>query len=324
MIDFEALHNALSRGPLERWLPGLKKQLSSAFHHGRDGRLPLWQNALKALPALTPSQVDLNADAVRVGHSRDCDDETRERLEELLRQLHPWRKGPFDIFGIHIDTEWRSHLKWARLSSHVEPLAGRRILDVGCGNGYHCWRMAGEGAELVVGVDPYLLFVMQFLALKRYVKKQDVFVLPLGMEDIPPDLGAFDTVFSMGVLYHRRSPMDHLLDLRSCLRSGGELILETLVVEGPEGHVLVPRGRYAKMRNVWFIPSPLTLKAWLIRCGYKDVRLVDVARTTFEEQRSTSWMTFESLPQYLNPHNTLFTVEGYPAPQRGIFLARSP
>jgi len=173
-------------------------------------------------------------------------------------------------------------------------------------------------------VDPYLLYVMQFLALKRYVKGPDVFVLPLGVEDIPPGLRAFDTVFSMGVLYHRRSPMDHLLDLRSCLRSGGELVLETLVVDGPEGQVLVPRGRYAKMRNVWFIPSPLTLHAWLTRCGYKDVRLVDVTKTTTEEQRSTPWMTFESLPQYLNPRNASLTVEGYPAPQRAIFLARSP
>ena len=56
----------------------------------------------------------------------------------------------------------------------------------------------------------------------------------------------------MGVLYHRRSPIDHLLELKGCLQTGGELVLETLVIDGGLGEVLVPENRYAKMRNVWF------------------------------------------------------------------------
>lgn len=40
--------------------------------------------------------------------------ETR-RLNSILEQLKPWRKGPFSLYGINIDTEWRSDWKWDRV-----------------------------------------------------------------------------------------------------------------------------------------------------------------------------------------------------------------
>jgi len=141
---------------------------------------------------------------------------------------------------------------------------------------------------------------------------------------LPADLQSFDTVFSMGVFYHRRSPMDHLSELRGHLRNGGELVLETLVIDGPNGQVLVPENRYAKMRNVWFIPSCLTLESWLKRCTFKNIRLIDVTRTTTDEQRRTDWMHHDSLTDQLNPQNPALTAEGLPAPQRAIFLAEAP
>ncbi len=198
------------------------------------------------------------------------------------------------------------------------------MLDVGCGNGYHCWRMAGVGAELVIGIDPTQLFLAQFLAVRHFLGADyPVHLLPLTLEQVPTNLRAFDTVFSMGVLYHRRSPIDHLYELKSCLRQGGELVLETLVIDGGEGQILVPDGRYAKMRNVWFIPSPETLCGWLCRCGFNEVRLIDVTTTSVEEQRKTEWMQFESLSDYLDPANPQLTIEGHPAPQRAIILAKS-
>ena len=182
--------------------------------------------------------------------------------------------------------------------------------------------MAGEGARLVVGLDPYLLYVVQYQAIRHFVGPDiPAYVLPLGVEALPTNLAAFDTVFSMGVLYHRRSPMDHLLTLRDALRPGGELVLETLVIDGNEGEVLVPEGRYAQMRNVWFIPSVPTLASWLRKCGFQQINVLDVTSTTVEEQHSTEWMTFKSLPDFLDPHDLKRTVEGHPAPQRAIVTA---
>jgi tRNA (mo5U34)-methyltransferase len=165
---------------------------------------------------------------------------------------------------------------------------------------------------------------MQFQAITHYLPRLPVHILPLGIDDLPQELHAFDTVFSMGVLYHRRSPLDHLLQLRDCLRSGGELVLETLVIHGEAGHVMMPEDRYAKMRNVWFIPSPATLALWLRRCGFRQVRIVDVVPTTVEEQRRTEWMRFESLADFLDPHDPTRTLEGYPAPARAIVVAEAP
>ena len=133
-----------------------------------------------------------------------------------------------------------------------------------------------------------------------------------------------DTVFSMGVLYHRRSPFEHLGELLDALRRGGELVLETLVVEGDAERVLVPADRYAMMRNVWFIPSPAAMLGWLRRAGFREARLVDVAATTTQEQRRTPWMRFESLADFLDPADPRLTREGYPAPLRAVFIASRP
>lgn len=320
--DYSSLLDAAGHAALRSWLADLPKL--SRTPEERHGDLPRWCGILAKLPAIDPSSVVLDADTPRFGGAGDCDQATRKIIETLLQEMHPWRKGPYWVHGIHIDTEWRSDLKWRRLREHIRPLSGRTVLDVGCGNGYHCWRMIGAGARLVIGIDPTLLSVMQFHAIKHFAGSWPVHLLPLGIEDMPSGLRGFDTVFSMGVLYHRRSPIDHLYELRGLLRPGGELVLETLVVEGGGGEVLVPKNRYAQMRNVWFIPSCPSLEVWLQRCGYRNVRLIDVTATTAAEQRSTEWMRFQSLPDFLDPLNPRMTREGLPAPRRAIFLAESP
>ena len=247
------------------------------------------------------------------------EDEGEADLKEVLMGLSPWRKGPFYFGEVFVDTEWRSDWKWERLREKISPVAGRRVLDVGCGNGYHLWRMLDEGARLALGIDPAMLFGCQFLAAQHFAGKElPIGVLPLGIEELPAKLAFFDTTFSMGVLYHRKSPIEHLEALRDTLTKGGELVLETLVVEGDENTVLLPRGRYAQMRNVWFLPSVDLLARMMERVGFSGVEVLDVSVTTTEEQRGTEWMTFHSLPQFLDPSDSSRTVEGYPRPLRAV------
>lgn len=319
MIDLAGLWSMLSATPLENGVESLRRlseqRLSSTSH----GDMPRWQRTLQQLPIIDNPEVLLDADSVTAGPA--VDESVRAIIEARLRDYHPWRKGPYNIHGVHIDTEWRSDLKWNRLKEHIQPLQDRLVLDVGCGNGYHCWRMAGAGARLVVGIDPTLLYVMQFYAIKHFLGSSPVYLLPVTLEDMPQETGSFDTVFSMGVLYHRRSPFDHLTELRGMLRPGGELVLETLVIEGGEQSVLVPNGRYAKMKNVWFLPSPEALLIWLKRAGFREARIIDVTLTTSEEQRRTEWMHFESLTDFLDPADSYRTIEGHPAPRRAMVLA---
>jgi tRNA (mo5U34)-methyltransferase len=324
MIDIDALARTLEMAGLDQGIPSLTVQIRTALSQASHGDLPNWISILENLPHLPVSSVALSEARVRVESADSVGSEQRRILYEKLQQLHPWRKGPYSIHGVHIDAEWRSDLKWDRLSQQISPLADRRVFDVGCGNGYHCWRMLGAGAKLVIGIDPTLLSVIQFWAIRHFFGELPIFVLPLGVEAIPAEFSGFDTVFSMGVLYHRKSPLDHLSELHGFLRPGGELVLETLVVDGAEGYTLLPEGRYAMMRNVWFIPSCPTLSRWLKRCGFKNIRLIDVTDTTVEEQRSTDWMRFHSLPEFLDPANSGLTREGLPAPKRAIFIADKP
>ncbi|WP_105609588.1 tRNA 5-methoxyuridine(34)/uridine 5-oxyacetic acid(34) synthase CmoB [Cronobacter sakazakii] len=323
MIDFGKFYQQIACGPLAHWLETLPAQVAAWQRDALHGQFKQWKNSLDNLPALVPDQLDL-LHSVCAQSAEPLSDGQRKRIEQLLRTLMPWRKGPFSLYGIDIDTEWRSDLKWDRVLPHITPLAGRTILDVGCGSGYHLWRMVGAGAQLAVGIDPTQLFLCQFEAVRKLLGGDNrAHVLPLGIEQMPA-LNAFDTVFSMGVLYHRRSPLDHLWQLKDQLVKEGELVLETLVVEGDENTVLVPGERYAQMRNVYFIPSAPALKNWLEKCGFVDVRIADFSVTTVEEQRRTAWMETESLADFLDPHDATKTREGYPAPLRAVLVARKP
>ncbi|WP_129127634.1 tRNA 5-methoxyuridine(34)/uridine 5-oxyacetic acid(34) synthase CmoB [Geomonas oryzae] len=325
MNFYDALYPQLTAMGQERWAEQLRETLPQRLDLDCHGKLPGWLSTLESLPKLHPSKVDL-VDSVTIGSSADLDPGkvNREELIARLQAFHPWRKGPYNFFGIEIDTEWRSDWKWDRVLPHLQPLSGRRVLDVGCGNGYHGWRMRGAGAGFVLGIDPFLLSVQQFQVMQRYLRDPQHHVIPIGIEDVPADLACFDTVFSMGVLYHRRSPLDHLFELKGCLRSGGQLVLETLIVEGDRETIFMPPGRYAKMRNVWFLPSIAAMTLWLKRCGFTEIACVDTNRTSTGEQRTTDWMRFESLPDFLDPDDAEKTIEGHPAPLRAIFTATKP
>lgn len=319
MSRFNSFYARIAQTKLSHWLETLPAQLSAWHKDALHGDFKQWQKVIDQLPAISTDDVDLTQQ-VRIGQMGGLSTGAMERLQVLLGQLKPWRKGPFHIHGLHIDTEWRSDWKWHRVLPHLAPLAHRTVLDVGCGSGYHLWRMRGEGAELVVGIDPSQLFYCQFEAIKHFHPDPNVHLLPIGIDDLP-ELKAFDTVFSMGVLYHRRSPIDFLTQLKAQLRPGGQLVLETLVVEGDVHTVLVPTDRYAKMRNVWFIPSCDALTLWLQRVGFKDIKVVDLNTTSLDEQRKTEWMDNESLIDFLDPNDHSKTIEGYPAPLRAVVIA---
>lgn len=321
------------------WLALLPKWLNDIKDKRNYAHAPAYQAAVGHLPDIVADKVELDSAAITI--SAQLNDSERKQTLALLKQLMPWRKGPFQIgshidsqvgnqqSGIEIDTEWHSDWKWRRVAPHLGNLKNRRILDVGGGSGYHGWRMTGAGAETVIIVDPSCLFYHQFMAIRHFVGNADNYrthYIPVPLEALPAssDQGSqlFDTVFSMGVLYHRQSPFEHLQQLRGQLVKGGELVLETLVIDGDANTVLVPHDRYAQMNNVYFLPSVDALIGWLEKAGFSDVRCVDIDVTSIEEQRATEWMTYQSLSDFLDPNDHTKTIEGYPAPKRATIIAK--
>ena len=304
MLDYGALWQCLNNLGLGDWQRPLEDTIRQRLAAGSHGGFPRWKKIVERLSAIDANE--------------------QQEIRELLLSLSPWRKGPFEIAGITIDSEWQSNLKWDRLKDAIAPLDDRKVLDVGCGNGYYALRMRELGAKTVIGIDPTLLYVMQFLCIQRFRQEKNVFVLPLRSNELPGDSRSFDSCFSMGVLYHQRSPLTHLRQLRGLLRPAGQLVLETMFVPGDESCAFTPPDRYARMRNVWLLPTVAELTTWLRRTGFEDIDIVDQSITSGNEQRTTEWMTFDSLVDGLDPADQSRTIEGWPAPRRIIVLANAP
>ena len=291
--------------------------ISLRLSNKQNGNFDRWYTAFNSLSEINVTNIYFDDTITIEGEAKE-----KQTLIDGLKGLIPWRKGPFKFANVFVDTEWRSNLKWSRaLSSKTirDYLEDASVLDVGCGNGYFGWRMLEAGAKSVIGIDPSALFCLQHQSVRRYIQDQRNVVLPFKLEELPATV-QFDCVFSMGVIYHRRDPIDHLARLYNLTESSGLLVLETLIHD--EKTSLYPNGRYARMGNVWCVPSEYDLFNWIEKAGFKDPTKVDITKTTTQEQRATEWMGFESLANALNPNDPQLTIEGYQAPIRELIIAR--
>ncbi len=335
-IDEKKLSIQLAGSDLEPHVQALYEAANT--HAIKHGEIPHWTDAVAAMPELPFTHIDTEhergvamlsaTDTIAIQNNTQVfpAEETNERalLEKCLRALMPWRKGPYQFGHIHIDTEWHSDWKWNRVLPHISSLKNKCVLDVGCGSGYHLWRMRGAGASTVLGIDPVPLFNLQFQAVQRYIKDDAVSILPITMDVMPENMQCFDTVFSMGILYHRRCPEQHLFELSQALKPGGELVIESLITPGEAEDELSLDGRYARMRNIWRLPSGPMLCRWIHDAGFENVRCVSVDITSVLEQRTTDWMQHESLTEALDPENRSLTVEGHPRPRRAVVIGQKP
>ncbi len=252
------------------------------------------------------------SDVVRI--DGEIDDRTRSLIRSVALAMKPWRKGPFDVFGVFIDSEWRSFIKYNLLKKHFD-LKDKEVADIGCNNGYYLFRMLAESPASLVGFDPSPLFRTQFDFINRFVKASIEFEL-LGVEHLPFYGKKFDTIFCLGVIYHRSDPVATLKALKKGLKKDGELYLDSFYIEGEEPVALCPGFSYSKIKNVHFVPTIAALKNWSLKAGFEEFEILERMTTSKDEQRKTEWIEGESLENFLDPKDPSKTVEGYPAPRR--------
>ena len=300
----------------EHWTTLLNSLDLDPYGQAKDKRIENWKKIISNLPLINTTKVDL-LNGITVQGKWDSKD--KQRTEEDLMQLVPWRKGPFMIQDIFIDAEWQSNMKWERVLDLNIELKGKNILDVGSGNGYYGFRMLGKGAEFVVCLEPNVSHLTQFLVLNHFIKSDRIKMVPRRIEEISFLDKCFDLVFSMGVLYHQRNPESHLNLLASHLKEGGQIILETLIVPDEYGQALIPKSSYANMSNVWFIHSRKGLEDLINKSGLKILKMGPSVKTMPEEQRATKWMPFRSLVDGLS-QGLDRTVEGLPSPDRVVLV----
>ena len=317
MIDSSDLFPAARQDELSRILAEKKAWVSQE----KKGFLR-YRNPLQAISHLRARCCRFDQDVVTIGREDEISSAERKRVEQTLRAFMPWRKGPFSVFDIFIDAEWQSQRKWNRILPFLPDLKDRIVGDIGCNNGYYMFRMVPHGPRFVLGFEPYVQHYYAFNMLNRLARQDNLAVELLGIEHLSLFPACFDVLFCLGIIYHRRSPLDALADVYNALKPGGTLILESQAIPGEEPVALFPEKTYAKVPGTWFVPTAACLNNWLGRCGFSEITMFCTHPMSSREQRKTDWMTFESYEDFLDPLDRDRTVEGYPAPRRVFFSAR--
>jgi len=295
------------------WQKLLDPYKKNFFGIKKDKRIELWQKILLELPSPLDKTVEMSSE-VKIDF--DWTPQDSVETKDLLLKLVPWRKGPFLINDVFIDSEWCSHFKWDRFLELNVDLNDKTVLDVGSGNGYYGFRMLGLGAKEVLCLEPNLTHFSQFLAINNFAQSKKIQMLPERLESIEIDKPYFDVIFSMGLLYHQRDPGEHLRLLASHLKKEGRIVIETIVTPEDYKEVLVPSDRYANMPNVWSVHNEIGLEKIILEQGLETIDSTEAVMTTVEEQRATQWMPFRSFESALEEGNPERTIEGFPAPLR--------
>jgi len=256
-----------------------------------------------------------------------CDTLATKEIERLARDLKSWRKGPFYIGDLFIDSEWRSFIKWDFLMDFIG-VENAEVADIGCNNGFYMFAMMARESnapKAVVGFEPVGLFYCQYMFINHFLNLPLTYQLS-GIEQLGEycthNKKVFDIVFALGILYHRTDVFSALKSLRNALVKGGMLVLDSLVISSNEPIALCPPTSYAKMKNAYFIPSISAIMGWLERCGFYDIKLLGIIPTTTNEQRKSKWMDSLSLESFLDPNDPDKTIEGFEGPKRAYFIAK--
>lgn len=286
-----------------------------------------WKNivpmrgALKQIETIDTNSLKISLDDwVTIGNDKNISQEQSQILEKNLKKLIPWRKGPFDLCGVQIDSEWQSNLKYNLLEKHFN-LKDKIVADVGCNNGYYMFRMLKHSPKKLVGFDPSAIFKTQFDIVNHFIKSDIKYEL-LGVEHLEFYEHKFDFIFMLGVLYHRSDPIASLKSLNRALNKGGEIIVDSFMIDGEDEVCLVPKERYAMIPNIYFIPTVNCFKNWLHRAGFEHIELIEITTTDDKEQRVTPWTFGMSLDDFRDPNDSDKTIEGYPAPKRAYLKAK--
>ncbi|MDQ7047071.1 MAG: tRNA 5-methoxyuridine(34)/uridine 5-oxyacetic acid(34) synthase CmoB [Sulfurovum sp.] len=277
-----------------------------------------YQEAIKKLKNYENIELGFG-DRVKI-QIEDLSSEDARQIKDTALLMKPWRKGPFELNDLFIDSEWQSQIKYNLVEPHFN-LKDKIVGDIGCNNGYYLFRMLTHKPQKLIGFDPSAIYYSQFQFINHFVKSDIVYEL-LGVEHVAFYEHKFDTLFCLGVLYHRSDPVAMLKSLFKGLHKGGELILDTFMIDGEGEMCLTPKDRYSKIPNIYFVPTISALKNWCHRAGFETVEVLETMKTEANEQRKTEWIDTQSLEDFLDPNDDTKTIEGYPAPKRVYIKAK--
>jgi tRNA (mo5U34)-methyltransferase len=153
--------------------------------------------------------------------------ESDQDLRERVQQVGSWRHR-IDLGGLVTPGSEDTTAEWQRL--RVPSPEGKRVLDIGCSDGYYSFRCESLGASEVVAIDDESSFLAPTngfrLAADRLGSKTTYMVRDVETMSAEQD-GQFDIVLFINVLYHLPNPVLALRRIADVTRPGGTLVLKT-------------------------------------------------------------------------------------------------
>jgi tRNA (mo5U34)-methyltransferase len=203
-------------------------------------------------------------------------DELKRRVSEV-RWFHSIDLGQ----GIVTPGRDRSASK-LRTLRFPERMDGRTVLDIGAFDGFFAFEAERRGAKRVVAVDSIVWNSPDYgkagFELAREALGSSVVDHESEVADLrPEDIGTFDIVLFLGVLYHLRDPLGALTAVASVCAD--QLILETFVDLlgcGRPAAAFYPHDELGGDPSNWWGPNVPAVEGMLKAVGFTTVNVVSV------------------------------------------------
>ena len=202
---------------------------------------------------------------------------TPQELRAEVAALHWWHRIDLGQ-GVVTPGADDSPAKLSRLSLPVD-LTGKRVLDIGAWDGFFSFEAERRGAAGVLAVDAAWQgpdggaykrgFNLARRALSSHVEDRQGDVLGVRAEEV----GTFDLVLMLGVLYHTRHPLLVLERIFSLTRPGGLLILETetdMLWRRRPALAFYPGAELNGDPTNWFAPNERALLGMVAASGFNN------------------------------------------------------
>lgn len=110
--------------------------------------------------------------------------------------------------------------EWKTLESMLPEFTDKRVLDLGCGFGWHCQYAIEHGAKIVTGVD----ISEKMLAVAKEKTNKNILYICKAIEDVSFNENSFDIVISSLAFHYIKSFEGIVKKVSDCLVHSGDFV----------------------------------------------------------------------------------------------------
>ncbi|MCH3963765.1 MAG: class I SAM-dependent methyltransferase [Clostridium sp.] len=197
--------------------------------------------------------------------------------------------------------------EWHELRKMLPDFHGKKVLDLGCGFGWHCRFAIENGAKSVIGID---ISQKMLNEARDKTKSKYIQYIRMPIEDIDFPNNSFDVVISSLALHYVQSFEDVLDKINKCISNGGEFIFS---VEHPVFTAQGPQDwHYDDSGNIMHWPVDNYFTEGMRKANFLGEEIIKYHRTltTYLNSLIKSGFEIKGVVEPKPAHNLLNTVPG--------------